>query len=194
MKTHFSTTFFLFFLVLAVNVGFWSCKETNPYEVESYFSNNERDTLLANIITYTSAYARGASNATRFEPQFRKEYTSRLGQFRFANYFVAPDSTHYFFIIRPVGSGMYQRGVGGKFKMGKDLMPTDYEELWCTPHFKSDTTVKERGEFLFKAMIKEGNIDKYLTMKHYVEWPDSTLVYDKKIKEWVPTKPMLPQP
>lgn len=185
MKTQFSTAFFLLFIAFGVTVSIVSCKDNDPYDVSVYFSNNEKDTLLANIITYTSQYARGATNATRFEPRFRKEYVSRLGQYRFEGYFVAPDSTHYFFINRPVGSGYYKRGVGGKFKMGKNLMPVQYEELWCTPHFKSDSLVLERGEFLFKAMIKEGNIDKYETMKHYVEWPDSTLVYDKKIHEWV---------
>jgi hypothetical protein len=184
MKAYFSTTFFFILVALGVT-GVWSCKN-NPYEVKSYFSDNERDTLLANIITYTSQYAKGATNATRFAPQFRKEYVSRLPQYKFANYFIAPDSTHYFFVIRPVGSGGgFQRGIGGKFKMGNNLMPTDYEELWCTPHFKDENVIYERGGFLFKAMTKNGNIDKFLTMKLYVEWPDSTLVYDKKIHEWV---------
>ncbi|AXE19667.1 hypothetical protein DR864_18965 [Runella rosea] len=185
MKTQFSTAFFLLFIAFGLTVSGVSCKDGDPYDVSTYFSENEKDTLLANIITYTSQYAKGATNATRFEPRFRKEYVARLGQYKFESYFVTPDSTHYFFINRPVGSGHYKRGVGGKFKMGKNLMPMQYEELWCTPHFKSDSLVEERGEFLFKAMIKEGNIDKYVTMKHYVEWPDSTLVYDKKIHEWV---------
>lgn len=185
MKTQFSSSFFLFCVVLT---GFvlWGCQKGNPYDVSMYFSDNERDTLLANIITYTSGYAKDATNATRFEPRFRREYVSRLPQYTFADYFVSPDSTHYFFITRPVGGGgMYRRGVGGKFKMGPNLRPVQYEELWCTPHFQSDSMVLERGGFLFKAMIKEGNIDRYVTMKHYVEWPDSTLVYDKKIQEWV---------
>lgn len=184
MKTQFSNSFFLFFVL--VGVGFWGC-QGNPYQVETYFTDTEKDTLLVNIITYTSQYAKGATNPTRFEPRFRKEYVSRLGQYKFEGYFIAPDSTHYFFINRPVGSGYFRRGVGGKFRMGKNLMPVQYEELWCTPHFKTDSLVQERGGFLFKTMTKNGNIDKFLSMKLYVEWPDSTLVYDKKIHEWVPT-------
>jgi len=184
MKTQFSISFFVLFIASFV---FLSCQK-NPKDVRSYFSDKERDTLLTNVITYTSQYARGATNATRFEPQFRKEYVSRLAQYRFENYFVTPDSTHYFFISRPVGSGYFRRGVGGKFKMGKNLMPVQYEEMWCTPHFKTDSLVQDRGVFLFKAMIKEGNIDKYLGMKLFVEWPDSMLVYDKKRNEWVATE------
>jgi hypothetical protein len=187
MKLFFSNSFFPF----VIAVGLWSC-QGNPYKVEWYFSDSEKDTILTNIITYTSQYARGATNTTRFEPQFRKEYVSRLSQYKFANYYVGPDSVHYFFIIRPVGSGVFQRGVGGKFRMGKNLTPTDYEELWCTPHFKDEKVIDERGNFLFKAMIKNGNIDKYLTMKLYVEWPDSMLVYDKNIHEWVAAKKARP--
>ncbi|MEZ4903341.1 MAG: hypothetical protein R2822_17055 [Spirosomataceae bacterium] len=181
MKTQFSNSFFSLFIA-CLSLG--AC-QNKPYQVANYFSEAEKDTLLANIITYTSQYARGASNTTRFEPLFRKEYVSRLPQYRFENYYVTSDSTHYFFINRPVGNGAFRRGVGGKFKMGPNLMPIQYEELWCTPHFKTDSLVKERGRFLFKAMIKEGNIDKYLGMKLFVEWPDSTLVYDKKLHEWV---------
>ncbi len=193
MKTQFSTAFFLFFIAFGASVGVWNCQSRETHEAGDYFSDNEKDTLLANIITYTSQYAKEATNSTRFEPRFRKEYVSRLSQYKLAGYYVAPDSTHYFFITRPVGGGgMYRRGVGGKFKMAANFMPLDYEELWCTPHFKSDSLVLERGGFLFKAMIKDGNIDRYMTMKHYVEWPDSTLVYDKKIHEWVATDRKLP--
>lgn len=184
MKTHFSIAFFLFFVALSAPF-FLGCKK-DPYQAKTYFSQAEQDTLLVNIITYTSQYARGATNVTRFDAKFRQEYVGRLPQYKLVNYFVASDSTHYFFITRPVGSGMFRRGVGGKFKLGAKLMPTEYEELWCTPHFKEETVVVERGGFLFKAMTKEGNIDKYLTMKMYVEWPDSTLKYDKNIHEWVP--------
>lgn len=184
MKTHFSTAFFLFIVALSAQV-LSGCKK-DPYQAETYFSKAEQDTVLATIITYTSQYARGATNATRFDPKFRQEYVGRLPQYKLVNYFIAPDSTHYFFITRPVGSGMFRRGVGGKYKLGPNHQFTQYEELWCTPHFKDEAIVLERGDFLFKAMTKEGNIDKYLTMKMYVEWPDSTLVYDKKIHEWVP--------
>ncbi len=186
MKTHFSSAFFLFFVALSVPF-FWGCQK-DPYQAKTYFSQAEQDTLLTNIITYTSQYARGATNATRFETKFRQEYVSRLSQYKLVNYFIASDSTHYFFITRPVGSGMFRRGVGGKFKLGAKQMPTEYEELWCTPHFKEEDTILERGGFLFKAMTKEGNIDKYLTMKMYVEWPDSTLKYNKNIHEWVSNK------
>ena len=63
-------------------------------------------------------------------------------------------------------------------------MPTVFEEIVNTPHLDEEV-VRERGRFLFRELVKEGNLDKYLTMKHYIEWPDSRLIYDKKVNEWV---------
>jgi hypothetical protein len=45
----------------------------------------------------------------------------------------------------------------------------------------------ERGSFLFRELQKKGNLTEYLAMKHYVDWPDKYLVYDKKKKTWVST-------
>ncbi len=132
--------------------------------------------------------APGANQLTRFEPRFRPYYVQQLPKYEFEKYTITPDSTHYYFIVRPVGEGkLFKRGVGGKFRLNGSLLPVDFEEMWCTPHFKDDLTVKERGSFLFSEMVKAGNVDKYLTMKHYIEWPDSTLRYDKQRHEWIST-------
>ncbi len=155
-------------------------------KTSKYFSKSERDTLLTNIITYVYVKAPYASNATRFEPQFREYYVKSLPKFSIQDYRITNDSTHYFFLIRPVGnSTKYRRGVLGKFKLKKNsLMPIDFEEIINTPHLE-EKIVLERGKFLFQELVKTGNLNKYLAMKHYIEWPDERLVYDKKINEWV---------
>ncbi|GGD44151.1 hypothetical protein GCM10011514_05110 [Emticicia aquatilis] len=175
-------------LLLLISVVMFAC-QNNSNKVSKYYSDTERDTLLTNIITYIYLKPPYATNATRFEPQFRKYYVQNLPKFSLENYYIAPDSTHYFFLIRPVGNTLkYRRGVVGKFRLKQhSLMPTDFEEVVNTPHLE-EVLVKERGAFLFKELIKTGNLDKYLGMKHYIEWPDSTLVYDKKINEWVGRK------
>lgn len=163
----------------------FSC-QSNSNKISKYFNENQRDTLLTNIITYIYVKPPYATNSTRFEAQFRKYYVQNLPKFSLENYFIAPDSTHYFFLIRPVGNTLkYKRGVLGKFKLKHgSLMPTDFEEIVNTPHLE-EKIVKERGDFLFKELVKNKNLNKYLAMKHYIEWPDSTLVYDKKRNEWV---------
>lgn len=80
-----------------------------------------------------------------------------------------------------------RRGVLGTFTLkSNSLQIDDFEEVANTPHFDEET-VKQRGGFLFKELVKKGNIIEYLTMKHYVEWPDASLIYDKKKRSWVST-------
>ncbi len=180
-----SKSVFYIIVTLLCSSCFVACQSKE--EANGYLSKTSQDSLLADIITYTSEYARGANNLNRFEPQFRAEYVNRLPNYRLIKYNITPDSVHYFFISRPAGT-IFRRGIGGKFRLKKgSLVLTDYEELWCTPHFKSDTLVVERGNYLFGEMVKNGNINHLLTMKHYIEWPDSTLVYDKQKHEWVST-------
>ncbi len=176
--------------LLLIPLFIFSC-QGNSNKISKYYNESQRDTLLANMITYIYTKPTYATNATRFQAQFRKYYVESLPKFSLENYFIAPDSTHYFFLIRPVGNTLkYRRGVLGKFKLKQatvaagSLMPTDFEEIINTPHL-DEAIVKERGTFLFKELIKNGNLNKYLAMKHYIEWPDSMLVYDKKINEWV---------
>lgn len=180
-------------LLLLISVVMFAC-QNNTNKVSKYYSDTQRDTLLTNIITYIYVKPTYATNATRFQAQFRKYYIESLPKFSLENYFIAPDSTHYFFLIRPVGNTLkYRRGVLGKFKLKQatvaegSLMPTDFEEIINTPHLE-EALVKERGAFLFKELVKTGNLDKYLGMKDYIEWPDARLVYDKNINEWVGRK------
>ncbi|MFN8348991.1 MAG: hypothetical protein U0X91_28585 [Spirosomataceae bacterium] len=165
---------------------FEACSEKDEYSINNYFNTKQQDTLLTNIVTYVYKLAPEAKLDTRFEPRFRTYYQKAALSFVIANYYIAPDSTHYFMLIRPVGAHpTFRRGVVGKFKL-KGLMPTEFEEIANTPHLE-EAVVRERAGFLFKALIKEKNINNYLSMKHYVEWPDSTLIYDKKKNTWVST-------
>lgn len=164
-----------------------SCQK-DRYDVNTYFDKAQQDSLLTNIITYIYSKAPQSSNQTRFQPQYRNYYVAVLPKFSIQNYYIAPDSTHYFFVIRPVGGLSFRRGVIGRYKLGKNRMPTDFEEVVNTPHL-DEKILKERGKFLFAELIKNGSLDKYLSMKHYVEWPDANLIYDKKLNEWVAPMP-----
>ena len=176
------------FALLSFLVG--ACGSSTGDQVRDYFSKQEADTLLVNIVTYMDAYAPAASNTTRFEPKFREYYRKKAEKYRIVRYTITPDSTHHFFLIRPVGGGqLFQRGVGGRFKLNEgSLMPSDFEEMWCTPHLKEVPVIEERGSYLFREMVKKGTVDHLLDMKHFIEWPDSTLVYDKSLHEWVSRK------
>ena len=91
-------------------------------------------------------------------------------------------------LSRPVANSKeLRRGVVGKFTLKEgSLQPENFEEVVNTPHF-TEELVTERGSFLFRELMKKGSLTEYLSMKHYVEWPDKYLKYDKVKKTWVST-------
>jgi hypothetical protein len=176
-------------LGLLITLTLISC-QSKKNTFSDYFSESQQDTLLTNIITYVYIPAPQATKETKFQPQFRGFYAKNLLNFPIQKYYQSPDGWHYFFLIRPVASSpIYRRGVLGKFKLAPNsLMPTEFEEIANTPHLE-EKIVKERGEYLFRELIKNGNLDKQIPMKQYIEWPDEHLAYDKKVNEWKVIKP-----
>ena len=174
-----------YILILLIGLLAFSCK-TDKNKPEDYYAQEETDSLVTNLITYVFAKAPGATDSTKWEPKFRSFYTNNLPSFHLENYTIAPNGWHYYFLIRPVGGSDKRRGVVGKFKLAKNsLVPIQFEETINTPHLDEEL-VRERGKFLFQELVKNDNLDKYMTMKHYIEWPDNSLIYNKKTNSWVP--------
>ena len=157
-------------------------------EAAYYFSDSERDTLLTNIITIISEKALYASDSTKYQAQFRAEYVKRLPIFEFVQLTKDTSGIFTYLISRPVaGRKDLRRGVVGTFTLKPNSLDIDqFEEVANTPHFDEET-VKERGAFLFHELVKTGSLKQYIAMKHYVEWPDATLKYDKQKRAWVST-------
>jgi hypothetical protein len=176
-------------LSLLFPIFLFSCNQ-KKHQINDYFTDNQKDSLLTNIVTYLYIPAPQATNETKFEPQFRGFYTKSLSSFNLQNYYQSEDGWNYFFMIRPVGgSPTFRRGVLGKFKLKENsLMPIEFEEVANTPHL-AEEIVKERGQYLFQEMIRNGNLNKQIPMKQYIEWPDKHLNYDKKTNQWITVKP-----
>ncbi len=157
-------------------------------EAAFYYSKPEQDTLVTNIISIISEKPAYASDSTKFQARFRSEYVKRLPEFQLINLSKDSSGTYTYFLSRPVaGRKDLRRGVLGTFTLKPNTLEIDqFEEVANTPHFDEET-VKQRGGFLFNALVKQGNITEYLKMKHYVEWPDASLIYDKKKRSWVST-------
>ena len=157
-------------------------------EVAYYFSDSERDTLLTNIISIISEKALYATDSTKLQAQFRAEYVKRLPMFHFVQMTKDTSGVFTYLISRPVaGRKDLRRGVVGTFTLKPNSLDIDqFEEVVNTPHFDEET-VKERGGFLFRELVKKGKLTEYFTMKHYVEWPDASLKYDKQKRAWVST-------
>jgi hypothetical protein len=157
-------------------------------EAAYYFSDSEQDTLLTNIISIISEKALYATDSTKYQARFRAQYVSRLPLFHFVHLTKDTSGVYTYLISRPVaGRADLRRGVIGTFTLKSDKLEIDqFEEVVNTPHFDEET-VKERGGFLFRELAKTGSLTKYFTMKHYVEWPDANLRYNKQKRVWEST-------
>ncbi len=157
-------------------------------EVGYYFSDSERDTLLTNIISIISERPGYATDSTKFQAKFRSEFVKRLPNFHFLHLVKDSLGRYTYLISRPVAGRLdLRRGVLGTFTLKEGTLEiVQFEELANTPHFDEET-VKERGGFLFRELVKHGSITEYLNMKHYVEWPDANLKYNKQTRAWEST-------
>lgn len=174
---------------LFITISILSCQSKNSKSTVN-LSDSQRDSLLTNIVTYLNTLAPKATSETKFEPQFRDFYAKNTSKFTLEDLQRMPDEWHYFSVIRPVAGGsLFKRGVLGKFKLKENsLMPTEFQEVANTPHLK-EGIVQERSQYLFQELVKNGNLDKQIPMKQYIEWPDEHLNYDKKTNQWIVIKP-----
>ena len=173
----------LFIVLLAAAIT--GCKNKSNYDVDAHHTAAERDSLLADIITYVYIRPQGAESLTRFDQKFRSYYVNNLKRFQFDKYFVGEDGTHYYFIIRPARSANGNiRGVGGTFKLDEQGKIKHFREVYNTPVASLDV-LKARGGELFIKMVKRGHIDDYLKNPDYIEWPDKMTYYDTLQYEWL---------
>ncbi len=151
-----------------------------------YFNQAQQDSLVTNMIAFVAENATYSTDSTRFQPEFRSYYAKQLPKYSLVNLTKDPSGTYYYFLVRPVGKlKMYRRGVVGSFTLDSaSLMPKNFKEIINTPHLSEDL-VLERGAFLYRELVKKGNINEYMVMRDYVEWPDSTLTYNIHTNRWV---------
>ncbi len=173
----------VYIFILLLSLG---CDKKPKYNLLEYYSQNEVDTLMTNILTYVAKKPKTADWKTRHEPRFRKYYIQQVPQFQMKYFHITEDSIQYYYMIRPARSNNKgtKRGAGGKFVTGSNLEISDFEEIFNTPVMATDS-LEIIGEKLFSEMVEKGNIDQFINNKKLVEWPDERLKYDKTINEWV---------
>jgi hypothetical protein len=153
--------------------------------MNNYYPKSEQDTILTQLVAHLLIVSEKVPAGDRLNRRYRSFYLNEAKRFSMDKYFISePDSTHYFYVIRPTTySNGKKRGVGGKLKLDKELRITYFEEVFVTPLI-SEQEVKVKGDFLFPELVN-GNIDKFLNMKTYVEWPDAMTEYDTSRHEWI---------
>jgi hypothetical protein len=171
---------FAFLLILAL----LSCSGKDKYDPARYVKAKERNELLTSIIAYLYVPPQYVSKQDRFKPEHRNFYSALIPKFPLEKLFVADDGTYYYLVIRPANSqGTNEvRGAGGHFKIKQDNTLTDFREVFVTPLMTKEEAQK-KASFLFDEMVK-GDVQKYLKMQSYVQWPNAISEYDTVSYEW----------
>jgi len=159
-------------------------KASEPYKVEKYFPGDLKDTLLTNMVTFIYKRPTAATNKSRTNAEFRGYYVKNAPLFKYLYHHMDEDSVHYYYLIRPARSvDGDKRGVGGKFKVNSKLELVEFEETFNTI-IQSEAELQENGLTLFEELVSRGNVDRYLSDKTLIEWPDDRLKYHIEMREW----------
>lgn len=175
--------FYLIPLVFLILPGL-SCSSGRKYDIASYFSKEQSDSLLVDVVTFIGRKPEGSDWQTKYDPVYRNYYIRLSAGFSFEYYYISPAGVHYFYMIRPARhKDGNRRGVGGMYRIGSDGTIVDFEEVFNTP-VKSEAELREIGKILFSELVKTGNVERFSENRNYIEWPDDRLKYDKVKKEW----------
>ena len=169
------------FSLVAAFVLIIGCSSRDRYDPLRNLDVAQRDSVLTGIVTYVFVAPPYTSMKDRFQLQHRHFYDSLRTRFSLEKYFVALDGTHFFYLVRPAPKVTEKRGVGGYFKVSSRHL-TGFREVFVTP-ILPENEVKGKCAFLFDEMVK-GNIEKYLGMEAYVQWPNKISAYDTTAYEW----------
>lgn len=154
------------------------------YDVAAYFSGDQKDTLLANMVTYIYLRPAEVKVEERTDPKYRGYYVRSAALFDYAYHTVTDEGVHYFYLIRPARILERNfRGVGGRFTVNDDLELLTFEELFNTP-IMDKPYLLEKGLILFEEMVKNGNVDRYFSDQNLIQWPDHRLQYSTELREW----------
>lgn len=160
----------------------FACNTKDKYDINRYYTPKEQDAILTSIIAYIYTAPLYSKMEDRFEPKHRQYYSSLTSKFKIIKYYVADDSTHFFYLLRPSSIASEHRVVAGHFKLKKNFGLKDFREEFVTTVMpESDLTGK--SVFLFDEMVK-GKITDYLGMETYIQWPNKISYYDTITYEW----------
>jgi len=160
---------------------------TRALKFDAYkkFTPSETDTLLTNLATYIFRKPADAQWNTKFESRFRPFYIENRLNFEIIYMYQNTDSSYYFYLFRDAQSrNLYsKRGVLGRMNLDSNLVISNFEEIVNTPA-ASEEKLKEIGLVLMEEIVASGNVNKYLTDKTIVEYPNDQVFYSKEKFEW----------
>lgn len=170
-------TFLLFAWLLLTQ-----CVSKKKDDFGSYYNLKEQDEILTSIVAHLFTPPPYVSKEDRLKKEHRLYYNGLTGRFKMIKYHVDEKGTHYFYLIRPASIASEKRAVGGSFTLGPDYELKHFREAFVTT-VMTEEDLKTKAAFLFDEMVK-GNLDRYLGMKDYIQWPNDISQYDTTAYEW----------
>ncbi|HTJ52516.1 MAG TPA: hypothetical protein VL443_23815 [Cyclobacteriaceae bacterium] len=180
-----------YLLIIISVLSIAGCSMKNNYDVADYYDASQCDSIQASIINYIFIAPPYTLMKDRFKPEHRSFYSDpkTLRRFSIDKFYKNEKGVNYFLMLRPGNRVEERRAVGGYFKLGENYTLEGFREIFVTP-ILAEQDAKAKGEFLFEKMVK-GEVDEFLKMKSYVQWPNDASLYDTVTYQWILNKEKL---
>ncbi|KGO87311.1 hypothetical protein Q765_06495 [Flavobacterium rivuli WB 3.3-2 = DSM 21788] len=181
--------FSFLFLILAL----YSCKkEILVTEPSAHITKTEQESFKYSVIRYVDDLAYKATEATKFDTIYNKEYTARAQKADLLHYYKDKDGTVYFAIAKIAPSLKLKKvATIGKLKYGADGKIAEYEEAIRTWKME-EPELRKKTAMLFEKYVHGDDVSPYYTAnakgEFYIEFPDANTYYDKTARSWAVKK------
>jgi hypothetical protein len=171
-------------LTISVLILFFSCSKS--YDAKKNLDNENYEVELMKIAPYVVK----KPDEFGYEDRFKKENQTFYRKFiqltdaRLTYYSVSDTATLFFFEHKDLTS-LYEhyRGLGGYYKINDKGDILFMNLLYHTPRLTRGE-MDERGKLLFTEMAREGNVDKFIGDKNYIDTPNADFFYNTKTNRW----------
>ena len=154
------------------------------YDPANFLNDAQKKEILSGVVSYIFIAPPYTQMKDRFKPEHKHFYDSMSQRlFSLDRFFIDDHKREYYLVIRPGTKPDEKRAVGGFYDRGEDKQFKNFRERFVTPILK-DSVARARGRFLFDQMVK-GDLDRFLKMPSYAQWPNAASYYDSTKYEWV---------
>ncbi len=171
------------FIVLIAIAG---CREKRKSIEGDQLPKSEYEALMGKLLPYLVKKPDHFGYDERFNPSnaaFYQNFATMSGAR--LRYYYPTDTANFFFFEHQDLTSLHQhyRGLGGYFRLDANGSITFLNLLYHTPRFTGDE-MAAKGEVLFKEMIAQGNVNRFMGRRDFIHVPNNDFYYDTKRNRW----------
>lgn len=171
----------LYFLLL---LTIFACETS--HEAKKQLSKADYDQLLDNLSPYVIKKADAFSYEARFDAVNRPFYKNFIELTNAElSYHKRMDTANFFsFVYRDLTSLKEDyRVLGGYYRANSNDSIVFVNLLYHTPRFTAGE-LKGKDKMLFESMVKNGNVDRFIGKRNFIETPNEDFYYNTKLNRW----------